>query len=51
MDSEAAALGAEYNIYPDPVTGKPDPTAPAFTSYNPAPYLRPFYLAPGRSVP
>jgi pimeloyl-ACP methyl ester carboxylesterase len=57
LNSEAAALGAEYNIYPDPVTGQPDATPPAFTSYNPAPYLRPFDLppsfgrGPGRSVP
>jgi pimeloyl-ACP methyl ester carboxylesterase len=55
LNSEAAALGAGYNIYPDPKTSEPDPTAPAFTSYNPAPYLRPFDLpsfgsGPGRSV-
>jgi hypothetical protein len=35
LNQQAAALGSTYNSFP-----------PAFTSYNPAPYLRPFDLAP-----
>ncbi len=46
LNAEAADLGPQFNLYPDPVTGLPDPTAPAFTSYTPAPYLRPFDLPP-----
>jgi pimeloyl-ACP methyl ester carboxylesterase len=35
LNGQAATLGATYNTYP-----------PAFTSYLPAPYLRPYDLAP-----
>ncbi len=42
MNAEAAALGAQYNIYS--LNGTVYPTAPAFTSYTPARYLRPFDL-------
>jgi pimeloyl-ACP methyl ester carboxylesterase len=42
MNAEATALGATYNIYS--VNSKVYPTAPAFTSYTPARYLRPFDL-------
>jgi pimeloyl-ACP methyl ester carboxylesterase len=44
LNAEAAALGPQYNIYS--LNGTVDPTAPAFTSYNPARYLRPFDLRP-----
>jgi len=45
MNSEAASLGAA-NVFTDPPTGKPVPVAPAFISYTPAPYLRPFDVSP-----
>ena len=42
MNAQAAALGPQYNIYS---TGSQVvPTAPAFISYTPARYLRPFDL-------
>jgi pimeloyl-ACP methyl ester carboxylesterase len=44
LNTEAANLGAQYNIFD--ISGTVQPVAPAFTSYNPAPYLRPFDLAP-----
>jgi hypothetical protein len=54
LNSEAAALGAQYNVYTS--SGGLVPTAPAFTSYTPAPYLRPFDVSrffggPGPAVP
>ena len=39
---DAAALGATYNIFS--VNNTVYPTAPAFISYTPARYLRPFDL-------
>ena len=42
MNAEAAALGAQYNIYS--LNNTVYPTAPAFTSYTQARYLRPFDL-------
>jgi hypothetical protein len=42
MNAEAAALGPQYNIYS--LNGTVYPTAPAFTGYTPARYLRPFDL-------
>ncbi|MGD0062618.1 MAG: DUF6351 family protein [Streptosporangiaceae bacterium] len=42
MNAEAAALGPQDNIYS--LNGTVYPTAPAFTSYTPARYLRPFDL-------
>jgi hypothetical protein len=45
MNAQATALGAEYNIYS--LNGQVEPTAPAFTQYQPAQYLRPFDLASG----
>jgi pimeloyl-ACP methyl ester carboxylesterase len=42
MNAEASALGPQYNIYS--LSGTVYPTAPAFTSYTPARYLRPFDL-------
>jgi hypothetical protein len=47
MNSQAAALGATYNIYASGSTVTP--TAPAFVSYSPAKYLRPFNLLPRRN--
>ncbi len=45
MNAEAAALGPADNIFPpDPQTGVP--TAPAFVSFRPTQYLRPYDLAP-----
>jgi hypothetical protein len=44
LNSDAAALGPTYNVYES--GSSLVPTAPAFTSYTPAPYLRPFDLAP-----
>jgi pimeloyl-ACP methyl ester carboxylesterase len=46
LNTAATNLGPGYNLFPDPVTGQPDPTAPAFISYRPARYLRPFDLPP-----
>jgi pimeloyl-ACP methyl ester carboxylesterase len=58
LNSEAEALGSTDNVYilQTSPTLETTPTAPAFTSYTPTPYLRPFDLAPsfgapGRSVP
>jgi len=42
MNAQAAALGAAYNIFS--VNNKVVATAPAFISYTPARYLRPFDL-------
>jgi pimeloyl-ACP methyl ester carboxylesterase len=42
MNSQAAALGPQYNIFL--VNGQIVPAAPSFISYSPAPYLRPFDL-------
>jgi pimeloyl-ACP methyl ester carboxylesterase len=42
LNSQAAALGGTYNIYP--AGSGVVPTAAAFTSYHPTPYLRPFDL-------
>jgi pimeloyl-ACP methyl ester carboxylesterase len=47
MNSAAAALGPQYNIFT--VNGTVTPTAPAFISYSPAKYLRPFNLLPRRN--
>jgi hypothetical protein len=44
LNEQAAALGSEFNIFQ--VGTSLVATPPAFTSYNPAPYLRPFDLAP-----
>jgi pimeloyl-ACP methyl ester carboxylesterase len=56
LNSQAAALGSAYNVYTSPTTGDLVATAPAFTSYTPAPYLRPFDVSrffggPGPAVP
>ena len=45
LNAQAAALGPQYNIFEVGTTIKP--AAPAFLRYRPAPYLRPFDLAPG----
>jgi pimeloyl-ACP methyl ester carboxylesterase len=45
MNADAAALGPQYNIYEAGTSVVP--TAPAFTSYTPARYLRPFDLPSG----
>ena len=42
MNAQAAALGPQLNIFS--VNGQVTPTAPAFTSYRPTRYLRPFNL-------
>jgi pimeloyl-ACP methyl ester carboxylesterase len=42
MNSEAAALGPQYNIFS--AGGQVVPAAASFISYTPAPYLRPFDL-------
>ena len=44
MNAQAAALGPQFNIFS--VGGAVTPTAPAFISYSPARYLRPFNLFP-----
>ncbi|MGH3198495.1 MAG: alpha/beta hydrolase family protein, partial [Streptosporangiaceae bacterium] len=44
MNAEAAALGPQYNIFS--VGSQTPAVAPAFISYHPAPYLRPFDLFP-----
>ena len=44
MNAEAAALGAQYNIFS--VNNQVSPAPPAFISYQPARYLRPFDLFP-----
>jgi pimeloyl-ACP methyl ester carboxylesterase len=56
LNAQAAALGPEYNVYTSPTTGDLVRTAAAFTSYTPAPYLRPFdvsrfFAGPGPAVP
>ncbi len=45
LNAQAAALGPQDNIFEVGTIIKP--TAPAFLRYRPAPYLRPFDLAPG----
>ena len=45
LNAQAAALGSQYNIFDS--GGTVVPTPPAFLRYRPAPYLRPFDLAPG----
>ncbi|HEY3957638.1 MAG TPA: hypothetical protein VGM53_30085 [Streptosporangiaceae bacterium] len=40
MNAKAAALGAKYNVYPS--GSSLVPTSPAFTSYNPPAYPRPW---------
>jgi pimeloyl-ACP methyl ester carboxylesterase len=49
LNSAAAALGPSLNIFSS--GGKVVPTAPAFTSYTPTKYLRPFNLFPQFSKP
>ena len=44
MNAQAAALGPQDNIFA--VGNQAVPTPPAFISYRPAPYLRPFDLSP-----
>jgi hypothetical protein len=44
MNAAAAALGPQFNVYTSGT--ELVPTAPAFTSYTPARYLRPFDLPP-----
>ena len=46
LNSEAANLPATLNVFTDPTTGKLVATPPAFISYTPARYLRPFDLPP-----
>jgi hypothetical protein len=45
LNAQAAGLGSQYNIFES--GGTVVPTPPAFLHYRPAPYLRPFDLAPG----
>jgi hypothetical protein len=45
LNAHAAALGPQYNIFLS--GGTVVATPPAFLRYQPAPYLRPFDLAPG----
>jgi hypothetical protein len=47
LNAQAAALGPQFNIFQ--VGTAVVPTPPAFLRYRPAPYLRPFDLAPGGS--
>ncbi len=49
MNAQAAALGPQFNIFS--VNGKVTPADPAFISYSPARYLRPFNLIPQFSQP
>ena len=49
MNAQAAALGPQFNIFS--VSGTPTPVPPAFISYRPASYLRPFNLSPQFSQP
>ena len=44
MNAQAEALGPQFNICS--TGGAVTPTPPAFVSYSPARYLRPFNLAP-----
>jgi dienelactone hydrolase len=46
LNAQAAGLGPDYNIFAAG-TAAPVQTPPAFLSYQPLPYLRPFDLAPG----
>jgi hypothetical protein len=46
LNKEAAELGASFNVFTSPATGKLVATPPAFISYTPARYLRPFDLPP-----
>jgi pimeloyl-ACP methyl ester carboxylesterase len=46
LNTEAAALGPQLNVFASGTTVVP--TAPAFISYTPARYLRPFDLPPAR---
>jgi hypothetical protein len=48
MNADAAALGPQFNIYE--VGTQIVPTAPAFTSYQPAQYLRPYDLWPSSPI-
>ncbi len=48
MNAQAAALGPQFNIFS--VNGKVIPTDPAFISYRPARFLRPFNLIPQFSL-
>jgi hypothetical protein len=45
LNAQAAAPRTHYNIFQ--VSTTIEPAAPAFLSYRPAPYRRPFDLAPG----
>ena len=45
LNAQAAALGPQYNIFQVGTAIKA--AAPALLRYRPAPYLRPFDLAPG----
>jgi hypothetical protein len=49
MNAQAAALGSQLNIFA--VGGNVVPTPPAFISYRPARFLRPFNLFPQFSQP
>jgi len=49
LNAQAASLGAQYNIFTS--GGNVVATAPQFTRYQPAPYLRPFDLGPGLRPP
>jgi pimeloyl-ACP methyl ester carboxylesterase len=49
LNNKAAALGPGFNIFVDPTTGQPVPTAPAFINFTPTQYLRPFNL--GNPIP
>jgi pimeloyl-ACP methyl ester carboxylesterase len=46
LNAEAAALPSTLNVFTDPATGQLVATPPAFISYTPARYLRPFDLPP-----
>jgi hypothetical protein len=47
LNAQAAALGPQFNIFQ--VGTAVVPTPPTFLRYRPAPFLRPFDLAPGDS--
>ena len=42
MNLAATAVGANFNVFPDPTTGKLVFTPSAFVDFTPGPYLRPF---------
>lgn len=42
MNTAAAGLGPNFNVFPDPTTGKLVFTPSAFVDFTPGPYLRPF---------